>query len=427
MLDWNSLLDKIRSEIGEESFQTWFRPAKFLSFENEVLYLEVPNRFYHRWLTEKYLDTVLRVLVEQTGHTPQIVLKIPERESTSTQTLLVKEQFASEDETQYTFGNFVVAESNRLPYQAALQISNFNSPAYHNPCYIYSLHHGLGKTHLLKAIRNYVYRLRPDKNVYYIPANELSKIVYLYDQQNKINVMHSYFQSYDLVLFDDIQTLSRLSRAQDEFLFLINSLYDNKKQIVVTSDRVPRDMQNLDDKVRSRLSGGLIAEVALPDFELKKRILINKLTYENISTSKEVIDFICSLNDFDLDKIFQYISKLIEKKSVTIDSIKKMFDVDLSDPLKQIEKIQSSVCLYFNVTRQQLLSQKKSHLMSVAKQIAMHLSRENTGLSFAQIGEIFGGRDHSTVLKAHRTIKTKLLENEELQHLVNEIKRLLRT
>jgi chromosomal replication initiator protein len=373
----------------------------------------------------------LKALHEQTAHPVKIVFKTPEKENVNQNFPLLKEQVSSDDEIQYTFGNFVVGESNRLPYQAALQISNFTSPAYYNPCYIYSTYHGLGKTHLLKAIKNYIDRLKPYKSVCYISANDFAKTVCFFDQQNKINDLHNYFHSLDVILFDDIQALPSTPRPQDEFIFIINTLYDIKKQIVVSSDRPPRDMYNLEDKVRSRLSAGLIVEIGFPDFELKRRILNNKCLAENITLSDDVLSLFCSLNEFDINKLLHYIKRLvaicsIEKKPINVDLVKKMFDTDLLDPRKQIEKIQSTICQYFNLTHQQLLSQKKSHSLSMARQIAMHLARARTGLSFAKIGEIFGGRDHSTVVKAYSTIKGRLLLNHDLEHIINEINTLLR-
>jgi chromosomal replication initiator protein len=190
-------------------------------------------------------------------------------------------------------------------------------------------------------------------------------------------------------------------------------------------------MNNVDNNVRSRLSGGLIAEIGLPDFELKKRILSTKCLSENISLSEEILTLFSSLNEYDIRKLSNYIRRLItvfsiERKTINVDSVKKMFETELLDPLIQIEKIQAAVCQYFKLSPQQLLSQKKSQSISPARQIAMYLARTHTGLSFAKIGELFGGRDHSTVLKAHSTVKTKLQQDRDVEHTINEINRLLR-
>jgi len=430
MVDWNNALQNIKSKVGAECFDLWFRPIKFLSFENGVLHLEVPNRFYLKWLSERYLEKLLEVLFQQTGRAMEVVFRTAEKDSSHQHLSLVKDQSTSDEEIEYTFGNFIVGESNRLPYQAALQISNFTLPSYYNPCYIYSNCHGIGKTHLLKAVKNYIDRLKPDKSACFLSANDFAKTVYFFDQNDKMAELRNYFCSADVILLDDIQTLPNRPRLQDEFIFIINNLYNIKKQIVVTSDRLPRDMNNVDDNVRSRLSGGIIAEIGFPDFELKKIILATRCLSENIVLSDEIINLFSSLNEYDIRKLSNYIRRLatvssIEKKTITADSVKKMFEKELLDPFRQIEKIQDVVCRYFKLSPKQLLSQKKSQSISLARQIAMYLARTHTGLSFAKIGELFGGRDHSTVIKARSTIKTKLQQDRDVEQTINEINRLL--
>jgi chromosomal replication initiator protein len=430
MLDWDNAVESIKAKVGAECFEVWFRPIKFLTLEDGVLYLEVPNRFYLKWITERYLDKVTEALFEQTGCNLEVVFRIAERDNTYQHFSLTKD-FSFEEEGEYTFGNFVVGESNRLPYQTALQISNFTSPSYYNPCYIYSHWHGIGKTHLLKAVKNYIDRLKPDKSACYISANDFAKTVYYFDQNDKTDDLRHYFCNADVILFDDIQTLPNRPRLQDEFIFMINTLYNIKKQIVVTSDRLPRDMNNVDSNIRSRLSGGIIAEIGVPDFELKKKILSAKCLSENITLSDEIMNLICSINEYDIRKLSNYIRRLatvasVEKKTITVDSVKRIFETELLDPIRQVENIQGAVCRYFKLSPQQLLSPKKSQSISLARQIAMYLARTHTGLSFAKIGELFGGRDHSTVLKARSAIKTKMLHDRDVENTINEINKLLR-
>ena len=234
----------------------------------------------------------------------------------------------------------------------------------------------------------------------------------------------------DILLFDDVHRLAVKKYYQEEFHFMICTLQDNQKRIVVSSDRPPKEILNLDKNICSRLSGGLILPVHPADFESKKRILLAVCAIENIFFPEEVLSVIAGINETNMNRLIHYIIRLsaitsISGKSVDVSDVKKLLKSNVLDIKGQIEKIQKTVAQYFNVTAEDILSQQKTHDVSQARQIAVYLSRTRTGIPFSKLGALFGGKDHSTVLKAYKRVKAKVSNDYDIKNIISEIERLL--
>jgi len=258
-----------------------------------------------------------------------------------------------------------------------------------------------------------------------------SKSIETSHQQNLINEFRIHFHDMDILLFDDVHVLSTRPRHQEEFLSLITTLLDIQKQIVISSDRLPREIPGTAENVRSRLSGGLILKIHHPDFNLKKDILSRKCSLENINLSNDIISLLASMDEFDMNKLFRYIVRLgtissLEGKTIDSSVVKNLLGSQFLDTNSHVNKIQKTVSKYFNISFNDLMSDKKSRDVSLARQIAMHICRSYTGLSFSSLGRLFGGKDHSTVLKAHKKIKIRLAKDEDLRNIFNEINNLLK-
>jgi len=436
---WKNCLSILEERIGQKSFDIWLKPLRLLNISNSVLELEVPNKFFKDWISENYQSSIKEVLQQNTKnqYTVHFIVKnsIATKEETQTKTnnkeiqsRLLK-QTTREDglNSSYTFEAFVVGSSNQFAHAASLAVANLPGKNY-NPLFIYG-GVGLGKTHLLNSIGNKIIQNDVNSKVCYISSEKFINEMINCLRYEKMADFRNKYRNKDVLLVDDIQFLGGKERTQEEFFHTFNALYDSHKQIVVTSDKLPKDIPGLEERLRSRISWGLIADIQPPDIETKVAILLKKAEIYNISLSNDVSHFLASQLGSNIRELEGALTRLRAYASLTGNEIhiamaKETLKDILSDRQKMItiENIQKAVANYFNIKVIDLKSSKKLKLYSLPRQVSMYLCRILTKASYPEIGEKFGGKDHSTVIHAFRKIENKISDDPEIKKTIEFLK-----
>lgn len=459
---WNNCLDVIRDNIPEPAFNTWFAPIVPLNYKDRVLTIQVPSQFFYEYLEDKYLDliqqtlyreigegTILnyRILVEtesntavemrgeskqynpspvDKGATRKVSAKVPspfDRVETS--------EFDSQINSKYTFHNFFEGESNRLARTAAEAVSMNPARTAFNPLFIHG-HSGVGKTHLCHAIGSKVQELYPDKKVLYLSAH-LFKVQYTDARRfNTINDFINFYQSIDVLIIDDIQELSGLEKTQNTFFHIFNHLHQNNKQLVMTSDCAPMDMQGVEERLLTRFRWGLTSMLERPDKELRKKILQNKVLSDGLSIPENVIEYIAenvTENVRDLEGIVVSLMahSIINNREIDMSLAKRVMEQSIRFERKKVtvQKIQDTVSEYFNVKKELIQSASRKREIVQARQVTMYFIKKHTELSLSQIGVQVGNRNHATVLHACNTVKNYSDVDKGFRSDLDEIDRLL--
>lgn len=459
---WNNCLNVIRDNIPEPAFNTWFAPIVPLNYKDRVLTIQVPSQFFYEYLEDKYLDliqqtlyreigegTILnyRILVETESNTAvemrgeskqynpspvdkgvsrKVSAKVPspfDRVETS--------EFDSQINSKYTFNNFFEGESNRLARTAAEAVSMNPAKTAFNPLFIHG-HSGVGKTHLCHAIGSSVQQLYPDKKVLYLSAH-LFKVQYTDARRfNTINDFINFYQSIDVLLIDDIQELSGLEKTQNTFFHIFNHLHQNNKQLVMTSDCAPMDMQGVEERLLTRFRWGLTSMLERPDKELRVKILQNKVLSDGLSIPDNVIEYIAenvTENVRDLEGIVVSLMahSIINNREIDMSLAKRVMEQSIRFERKKVtvQKIQDTVSEYFNVKKELIQSASRKREIVQARQVTMYFIKKHTELSLSQIGAQVGNRNHATVLHACNTIKNYSEVDKSFRSDLDEIDRLL--
>lgn len=429
---WKKTLSIIKEYLSTPSYETWFKSTKIVEESENLIKIGVISEFARDWLRSNYLSLIKEVLKAVTGKELEIefvVVEKEEKEEDLEKDIKVKTIHGLNE--NYTFDNFVVGNSNKLAHAASLAVAKNPGRSY-NPLFIYG-GVGLGKTHLLQAIGHYIIENKPNLKITYITSEIFTNEVINSIQKNKMNEFHEKYRNVDCLLIDDIQFLAGKERTQEEFFHTFNTLHNNYKQIVLTSDRVPKEIPTLEDRLRSRFEWGLMVDIAPPDFETRVAILKKKAEKERIFVPNEVFDFIAenitsNIRELEgaLIRLFAHAS--LGNQEITLDFTKKVLS-NLYRKDKEVnltpEKIKNVVSTYFSLKPEDLESGKRSSDYVVPRQIAMYLIRDLTNTSLPQIGELFGGRDHSTVLYSIEKIKKELKKDENLKACIEEITKML--
>lgn len=431
----------IREEIKDEgAFQTWINPLKLTNFSNETLELVVPNKFFGEWIHDHYRETIrscasrflrvdelkIKITVGQEGEEPSEngsnkKISEPSKSRTSIPPLF---------NPSYTFDTFVVGDSNQFAQAASMAVASSPGTAY-NPLFIYG-GVGLGKTHLLNAIGNYALtntHVPSPINVCFTTGENFTNEVINAIRYDRMEQFYNKFRNVDILLIDDIQFIAGKERTQAEFFHTFNALYVAKKQIVVTSDKFPKDIKELEERLRSRFEWGLIADIQPPDIETKIAILKKKSESENIHLPDDVAMFLASKASSNIRDLEGMLNRLgafasFTGKPITISFAKEVLKGILKDMDKPVlvEDIQKVVCDYFGIRISDIKSKRRSKSLVVPRQIAMYLSKNLCKISLSDIGEKFGGKDHSTVIHAIKKIESQLEQDHQLTQTIEEIK-----
>ena len=428
---WQSACDMLRDEMPPVSFDTWVGPLKPIEYTNNTLLLKVESDFNRNILLSHYIPLIQNAFGQVTNEACDVELLTPEEIDGA----LIKQQSkgrASQSllNPKYTFESFVIGNSNRFAHAACLAVAEAPARAY-NPLFLYG-GVGLGKTHLMMAIGHFVRSLPNELNVLYVTSEEFTNQLINSIRTNDAENFRNKYRKVDVLLIDDIQFISGKERTQEEFFHTFNALYESNKQIIISSDRPPRDMERLEERLQSRFQWGLIADIQPPDLETRIAILRKKAENENLPhISDEVFDYIATKAENNIRELEGCLTRIIAFSRLTKDPI----TIELvSEALKEIiknseskratpERITKLVCDRFSLSDEDIFSKKRSRDISYPRQISMYLIRELTDLSLSAIGKFFGGRDHTTVLHAYRTISGEMAENNELRVMLADIRK----
>jgi chromosomal replication initiator protein len=412
---WNNCLSKLEHEISSSEFNTWIRPLQAVEIEGQLKLL-APNRFVMDWVKERFFQKIEELLNEFSNGSLDLVLEIGSKVSTlPTYTKTVKRAELKKVgpsflNKAYTFENFVEGKSNQLAKAASLQVSENVGRAY-NPLLIYGSS-GLGKTHLMHAIGNAILLKKPTLNIVYVHSEKFVQDMVKALQQNSIDVFKEYYRSLDVLLIDDIQFFASKERSQEEFFHTFNTLLEKKHQVVLTSDKYPKEITNLAERLKSRFSSGLPVTIEPPDMETRAAILMKKAALVNVDLHQDVAVFIAKRipsNVRDLEGALRRViaNSQFTGKEINIEFTKEALHdlISMRDKLVDINNIQKTVAEYYKIRVSDLSAKTRRQAITRPRQIAMSLARELTSLSLPDIGNSFGGRDHTTVINACNRIK----------------------
>lgn len=440
---WNNALANIEKKISKPSFDTWLKSTKAHSLQGDTLVVKAPNEFARDWLEERYSQLISGILYDITGEELGVKFIIPQnqREEEADPPLPPKRKKNNEEQPElplnmlnpkYTFDTFVIGSGNRFAHAASLAVAEAPAKAY-NPLFIYG-GVGLGKTHLMHAIGHYVLDHNPSAKVVYLSSEKFTNEFINSIRDNKAGDFRNKYRNVDVLLIDDIQFLAGKEQTQEEFFHTFNTLHEESKQIVISSDRPPKEIPTLEDRLRSRFEWGLITDITPPDLETRIAILRKKAKAEGLDIPNEVMLYIANQIDSNIRELEGALIRVVAYSSL----INKDINADLAaEALKDIipsskpkvitiHEIQRVVGEHFNVKLEDFKAKKRTKSVAFPRQIAMYLSRELTDFSLPKIGEEFGGRDHTTVIHAHEKISKLRQTDSQFEKQIKELNEILK-
>ena len=436
----NELLNKAKELLKEEtteiSYQTWFKSLEIDSMNENSITLIADSIFQKELLESKFQDLVVNTFNFLTNKDCSISIILKEDKVTQeiVETQKQKEvslgYFNATLNSNYTFDTFVVGNNNSFAHAAALAVAEAPGSSY-NPLFLYG-GVGLGKTHLMHAIGNEILRSNKSAKVLYVTSERFTNEFIDAIKNNKMENFRNKYRTIDVLLIDDIQFIVGKERIQEEFFHTFNTLYESKKQIILSSDKPPRDIQLLEDRLKSRFEWGLIVDISLPDYETRYAILRKKAETEHIIINDEILSNIAMRIDTNVRELEGVLNKLIAISSlthspITMESAEKHINevVLKKEKIISSDYIQEVVAKYFNIDKKELKNSKRSNNIAFPRQIAMYLCRDISAMSFPQIGNDFGKRDHTTVMHAYTKIEKEIKENPNTKLIVESVKKII--
>ncbi len=435
---WRFCLSHFEKELPAQQFRTWIKPLKFYA-EGSSLTLVAPNRFVLQWIRDKFLSRVHELAAERLKHPVEIRLLLAEKNTTAQQILPAKQEPApvlhkpstrdiSRLNPAFTFDTFVTGKANELARAAATQVAERPGTAY-NPLFIYG-GVGLGKTHLIQAIGNHLHARAPESKIRYIHAEQyVSDVVRAY-QHKAFDDFKRYYHSLDLLLIDDIQFFSGKSRTQEEFFYAFNALIESHKQLVITCDTYPKEISGMENRLISRFGWGLTVAVEPPELEMRVAILLKKAEMEAVQLDETVAFFLAKHIQSNVRELEGGLKRVLaysrfSGQELSVDLCREALRDLLAIQNRQvsIENIQKTVADYYKIKVSEMYSKKRTRNVARPRQVAMALAKELTQLSLPDIGEAFGGRDHTTVLHACRKIASlKTIDSDITRDIASLLK-----
>ncbi len=441
---WQALLAQIQFNISKANFATWFKNTGIISKKGGRVVIAVPNNFSKEWLENKYNKTIHKILhsldeeikeVKYMVARPGAVSSLPVSSSPvdipAQESQLEFQEFKVDKNSnlnpRYTFDNFIVGPFNELPHAAAWAIAN-NPGSVYNPLFVYG-GVGLGKTHMLQAIGNEVIKKFSQKRVKYVSSEKFASGIVNSIKNHNIDKFKSLYKDIDVLIIDDIQFFAGKEKSQEEFFHIFNGLYEKNKQIILSSDRPPKAISALEERLRSRFEGGMIADISLPDYETRVAILKSKSQEKKVNFSEDIIEYIAANIQRNIRELEGALNRLaayqkLNNQAPTVDTAKTLLKNLIFSPTKVAnpEKIIRAVSFYFDVKEKDLLATSRKKEIVRPRQIAMYLLREELKSSFPFIGTKFGGKDHTTAIHAYNKILKEVEKNEGLSDEINLIK-----
>jgi len=441
---WGSLLSQLKGEVSEQVFNAWFAPITLVSITDIEVVLGVPNEFFREWVRDRYLKLLnssansllgkkINLNLVVVGDAPESKIKEKETRHQKGWFRTVFPKQAPESplkETKlnpkYTFDSFVVGPSNRFAHAATMAIAESPAKAY-NPFFIYG-GVGLGKTHLMHALGNEIAARSPKSKILYISSEEFTNQLISAIQKRTTPEFRKRYRHVDVLLIDDIHFIAGKESTQEEFFHTFNSLYDAHKQIVMSSDRAPKEISSLEDRLVSRFEWGLITDIQAPDFETRTAILKKKSEKETIYLPDDMLFFLAEKIKTNIRELEGALIRVIAyaklmNKNVSVELAKEVLKGMIIEGERKIgvDLIQKKVAKYFEINQQDMKVKKRTRAIAYPRQIAMYLSRDLTDLSLPEIGHSFGGRDHTTILHACDKIEKQLEKDENIRWVIDKI------
>lgn len=446
---WQDTLGQLEARLNPQHFATWIKPLRLVRIDRDLVVLEVTNRFVLDWVRDNYAKLIQQVLAELSAVSYRLQIDVAGQDkdpgktqqrlrNVSKDAPLRQSEVIPQNEGQadinlnrkYTFEEFVAGSSNQFAFAAAMAVAN-NPATTYNPLFIYG-GVGLGKTHLVNAIGNAILKKSPSTRVCYYTSEKFTNELINSIRYNRMDEFHKKFRSMDILLIDDIQFIAGKERTQEEFFHTFNTLYESHKQIVVTSDKFPKEIPGLEERLRSRFEWGLIADIQPPDVETKQAILKMKAEQNKIYLPEEVALFLANASCSNVRELEGYLVRLGAYASLTstpinLETARKVLKDILVERSRElsIEDIIKKVSSHFNIKVTDLKSPKRLKAVVLPRQVAMYLARQLTSSSYPEIGERFGGKDHSTIIHAIRKVERMMEENYQLRQTVETLRQTL--
>jgi len=444
-LHWSAIQSQMKEKLGSEVYESWLKKISFIEEFNNYILLTVPTRFIRDWITSRYLDQILQIVKAYKKEIIRIEFKIADQKSNKeTETKEEVQKFDNKENISFIkdsylqynridpnkrFDNFLTGSSNKLAYEASIKVSE--NISHYNPLYIYG-GVGMGKTHLLNAIG---LELKKNNKVMFISAE---RFMYQFVKSIKSNDMvkfKEYFRNTDILLIDDIQFMNGKEAMQEEFFHTFNALLDKGSQIIVSADRAPNKLSRIQERIKSRFSGGLVVDIQKPDYELRKKIVdqkteeLNKIYFDQIKISKEIQDYISTEITVSIRELVGAINRIVSfsriyNKTPNLAETKIVLKdlLNLSENKVTIDLIQTLVCKFFKISKNEMLSSRRSRYLVRPRQTAIYLTKILTSKSLPEIGREFSNRDHTTIIHSVKTIEKLKENNPEMVDNINKLK-----
>lgn len=431
---WNKSLSLIEKKTGANAFELWFKPIRLVQIKEHNVTLEIPNRFFRDWIEDSYPSLINEVMEELIGHPVTLKYKIAEKQDSEVKKIDARlegrrQRLASKGiflNPRYTFDSFVTGSSNQMAHAAAMAVADNLGKAY-NPFFVYG-GVGLGKTHLITAIGNRVADKRHDYNILFVSSEQFTNEFVAAMRHGKAEEMKGKYRNLDLLLVDDVQFLEGKNSTQEELFHTINALYERQKQIVLSSDRPPKEIRNITDRLRSRFSMGLIVDIQPPEIELRMAIIQKKAETERLPLSDAVVDFLAAKIKSNIRELEGCLIRLGAHSALTGEPIdvamaKNVLRDIISEDDKPVtvEQIQKVVADFFGIKYLEMKSKKRTKEIAIPRQVAMYVSKQLTDASLSDIGKNFGGKDHATVIYACRQIEDRRAKDEDFNRKIEGV------
>lgn len=439
---WEKSLSLIKEKVNNHNFDTWIKPLRLISIDDVMVEIEVPNKFFQDWLKDNYSSLISDTLREVSNKDISVSFKVKKESGRYVRSNKSKSNENDEKKeypqetgkglnpfnNKYSFDHFVAGSSNQFAKAACFAVSDNPGKTY-NPLFIYG-GVGLGKTHLLYAIGHHVISKTSKAKVLYVSSEKFTTEVVNAIRFDKVSEFKAKYRGIDVLLIDDIQFIAGKERTQEEFFHTFNSLFESHKQIVMTSDSFPKDIQKLDERLRSRFEWGLIADIQPPELELRVAILKKKAELNSWVLSDDVAFFIATHVKSNIRELEGALVRVgafssLTGKDLTVSLAKDILKIKDDKKVLSIDEIQKTVADYYNIKLSDIKSQRKLKNIAIPRQVAMYLCRTLTGTSYPQIGREFGNKDHSTVIYAFKKIEQNILNDLSLKDAVDNLSKTL--
>jgi len=442
---WDMALAEMELTISKASFGTWFKNTFISKQDQGVVYLSVPNTFVRDWLVNKYHKFILKALRDACSEVRSLeysITKIEDRNKAkneenslkinTTDQLGLSDLYVNRDSNlnpKYTFESFIVGPFNEVAYAASQAVVK-NPGMNYNPLYIYG-GTGLGKTHLIQAIGNHIKRQNENKKIFYLTSETFSTDYINSVINNKVNQFKEKYRKYDVIIMDDVQFFSNKDKTQEELFHLFNNFYENNKQIIFSSDKPPKYIQNLEERLRSRFEGGMIVDVVRPDYESRLAILRSKVKNNNLQISDEVVEYLASVVRDSIRELEGALNSVIcqsqaKNKNLGVSEVKNLIKNSIK-PQKtvSVKEVISVISNFYNIEEKILFEKSRRKEVVKPRQIIMYILREDFNTSYPYIGQKMGGRDHTTVIHACEKIRGDIKKDNLLSQEIDQIRVIL--